>query len=197
VGKYLKLARKAAVTAEEANTAKVVPIATSRTKNMAEADALSPPANELAKESSRSSSHKAATKATEATKGPAGVGVGAHSPRDISDERSPSFAPLTVSEALAEIGGWGTGASRNAELYRRGELSEEKAVEYVTCAILARRGAPFTGWRRHALAVRKALSLCIHELDPKACKVCDGYTRSLIENQGDVARGKAEGGQWK
>src|SRR5829696_4339805 len=123
-----------------------------------------------------------ATKATEATKA-----------RDKSDERSSSFAPLTVSEALAEIGGWGTGASRNAELYRRGELSEEKAVEYVTCAILARRGASFTGWRRYAPAVRKALSLCIHELDPKACKVCSGYARSLIENQRDAARGKVEG----
>ena len=137
-----------------------------------------------------------ATKATEATKGPAGVGVRARSGRDISDERSPSFAPLTVSEALAEIGGWGTGAGRNAELYCRGELSEEKAVEYVTCAILARRGASFRGWKRHAPAVRKALSLCIHELDPKACKVCNGYARRLIENQGDAARGKAEGGQW-
>ena len=137
-----------------------------------------------------------ATKATEATKAPAGVGVGARSARDISDERSSSFASLTVSEALAEIGGWGTGASRNAELYRRGELSEEKAVEYVTCAILARRRASFRGWKRHAPAVRKALSLCIHELDPKVCKVCNGYARSLIENQGDVARGKVEGGQW-
>ena len=57
-----------------------------------------------------------ATKATEATKAPAGVGVGAGSARDKSDERSWSFAPLTVSEALAEIGGWGMGASRNAEL---------------------------------------------------------------------------------
>jgi hypothetical protein len=137
-----------------------------------------------------------ATKATEATKAPAGVGVGAGSARDISDERSSSFAPLTVSEALAEIGDWSTGASRNAELYRRGELSEEKAVEYVTCAILARRRASFRGWKRHAPAVRKALSLCIHELDPKVCKVCNGYARSLIENQGDVARGKVEGGQW-
>jgi hypothetical protein len=136
-----------------------------------------------------------ATKATEATKAPAGVGVGARSGRDKSDERSSSFAPLTVCEALAEIGGWGTGASRNAELYRRGELSEEKAVEYVTCAILARRGASFRGWKRHAPAVRKVLSLCIHELDPKACKVCNGCARSLIENQGDVARGKVEGGQ--
>jgi hypothetical protein len=131
-----------------------------------------------------------ATKATEATKAPAGVGGRAGSARDISDKRSSSFTPLTVSETLAEIGGWGTGASRNAELYRRGELSEEKAVEYVTCAILARRGASFRGWKRHAPAVRKALSLCIHELDPKACKVCNGYVRSLIENQGDEARGK-------
>jgi len=129
-----------------------------------------------------------ATKATEATKAPGGVGVGAGSARDIGDERSWSFAPLTVCEALAEIGGWGTGASRNAELYRRGELSEEKAVEYVTCAILARRGASFKGWKRHAPAVRKALSLCIHELDPKACKVCNGCARSLIESQADTAR---------
>jgi len=131
-----------------------------------------------------------ATKATEATKAPAGVGAGVGSARDKSDERSSSFAPLTVSEALAEIGGWGTGASRNAELYRRGELSEEKAVEYVTCAILARRGASFTGWRRYAPAVRKALSLCIHELDAKACKDCNGYAQSLIENEGDAVRGK-------
>ena len=134
-----------------------------------------------------------ATKATEATKAPVSDVLGY---RDKSDETSPSFTPLTVSEALAEIGGWGTGASRNAELYRCGELSEEKAVEYVTCAILARRGTSFKSWKRHAPAVRKALSLCIHELDPKACKVCNGYVRSLIENQGDAARGKVEGGQW-
>jgi len=139
---------------------------------------------------------RVATKATEATKAPTGVGVGAGSARDISDERSSSFAPLTVSEALAEIGDWSTGASRNAELYRRGELSEEKAVEYVTCAILARRRASFRGWKRHAPAVRKALSLCIHELEPKRCKVCSGYARNLSEHEGDAARGKAEGGQW-
>jgi hypothetical protein len=139
---------------------------------------------------------RVATKATEATKAPAGVGVRAASPRDKSDERSSSFAPLTVSEALGEISGWGTGASRNAELYRRGELSEAKAVEYVTCAILARRGASFAGWRRHAPTVRKALSLCIHDLDPKICKVCSGYARNLIDNQGNAGRGKAEGGRW-
>jgi len=175
VGKYLKLARKAAVTAKEANTAKVVPIETSRRKSMAQAHDLPPAAKEMPKESRRRASHKAATKATEATEAPAGVGVRADSPRDISDERSSSFAPITVSEALAEIDGWGTGASGNAELYRRGELSEEMAVEYVTCAILARRGTSFAGWRRHAPAVRMALSLCIHELDPKTCKVCNGF----------------------
>jgi len=190
VGKYLKLARKASVTAIEANTAKVVPIDTSRPRNMTQTHDLSSPAIEIPKESRPRASHKAATKATEATKAPAGVAVRVDSPRDISDKRSSSFAPLTVSEALAEISGWGTGASRNAELYRRGELSEEKAVEYVTCAILARRGTSFAGWRRYAPAVRKALSLCIHELDPKVCKVCNGYARSLIENQGDAARGK-------
>ena len=193
MGKYLKLARKAAVTAEEANTAKVVPIETSRAKNMAQAPALPPPAKEIPKESRRRASHKAATKATEATKAPVSdVPRG----RDKSDKRAHSFVPLTVSEVLAEINRWGSGSAKNAELYRCGQLSEEKAVEYVTCAILARRGASFAGWRRHAPAVSKALSLCIHELDPKACKVCSGYVRNVIENQGDAARGKAERGQW-
>jgi hypothetical protein len=79
---------------------------------------------------------------------------------------------------------WGSGAGKNAELYRRGELSEEKAVEYVTCAILARRRESFQAWRQHAPAVRKALSLCIHELEPAVCKVCNGYVRRLIETEG-------------
>jgi hypothetical protein len=128
-----------------------------------------------------------ATKATEATKALSESGVPIDQARDKSDrsdQRTPSFAPLTVSEALAEIGRVDTGAGKNAELYRRGELSEERAVEYVTCAILARRGASFEGWRQHAPAVRKALSLCIHELDPKVCKVCNGYVRRLIETGG-------------
>ena len=101
-----------------------------------------------------------------------------------------------MQEALAEINRQGSGPAKNAELYRRGQLSEKKAVEYVTCAILARRGASFAAWRRHAPAVSKALSLCIHELDPKACKICNGCARSLIENQGDVVRARVEGGQW-
>src|SRR5215203_4792231 len=140
-----------------------------------------------------------ATKATKATEAPVLGGVRRGPIRDESDrsdKRSPSFTPLTVSEVLAEIHRWGSGAGKNAELYRHGELSEEKALEYVTCAVLARRGASFTGWRRYAPAVRKALSLCVHELDPKECEVCNGYVRSLIESQGDAARGKAEGGQW-
>ena len=82
---------------------------------------------------------------------------------------------------MAEINRWGSGAGRNAELYRRGELSEERAVEYVTCAILHRRGESFKVWRCHAPAVRKALGLCIHELEPEECKVCNGYVRRLIE----------------
>ena len=195
MGKYLKLARKAAVTAKEANTAEVVSIDTSRPKKMAQAHDLSSPAIEMSKESRRRVSHKAATKATEATKAPVSEVPGHRDKSDRSDKRVAAIA-LTLQEALAEINREGSGPAKNAELYRRGQLSEEKAVEYVTCAILARRGASFTGWRRYAPAVRKALSLCIHELDPKRCKVCSGYARSLIENQGDVARGNVEGGQW-
>jgi hypothetical protein len=118
-----------------------------------------------------------ATKATEATKGPVLTGVRKEASRDESDrsdKRSPSFTPLTVSEVLAEIHRWGSGAGKNAELYRRGELLEEKAVEYVACAILARRRESFEVWRHHAPAVRKALSLCPHELEPDVCKLCKG-----------------------
>lgn len=122
-----------------------------------------------------------ATKATEATKAPEPAVALSGTPRDISDQRVTEFAPLTVLEALSEMNRWGSGAGRNAELYRRGELSEEKAVEYVTCAILHGRGDSFGAWKRHAPAVRKALGFCIHELNPKACKVCNGYVKGLIE----------------
>jgi hypothetical protein len=103
---------------------------------------------------------------------------------DINDQSPPNFTPLTVSEALAGINASGTGAAKNAELYRQGELTEERAVEYVTCAILQRRGESFEPWRHHAPAVRKALSLCIHQLRPEECKVCNGYARKLIEEGG-------------
>ena len=99
----------------------------------------------------------------------------------LTTKAPPTFTPLTVSEVLAEINRWWSGAGKNAELYRRGEFSEEKAIEYVTCAILQRRGESFEVWKHHAPAVRKALSLCIHELPPEACKVCNGHVRRLIE----------------
>ena len=63
-----------------------------------------------------------------------------------------------MQEALAEIKYQDSGPAKNAELYRRGQLSEEKAVEYVTCAILHRRGGDFAGWRAHAPTVRAALT---------------------------------------
>ena len=109
--------------------------------------------------------------ATKATKGFAPPGYREKTSRDKSDrsdQREPSFVPLTVSEVEAEVNRRGSGASKNAELYRHGELSREKAIEYVTCAILHRRGAPFQGWRRHAPAVEAALTLpAVVEMIPK------------------------------
>jgi hypothetical protein len=123
------------------------------------------------------------TKTTDTTKLPVSAPVRKEPPRG---KRVPNFTPLTVSEVLAEINRWGSGAGRNTELYRRGELSEARAVEYVTCAILHRRGESFEVWRHHAPAVRKALALCIHELPPEACKVCNGYVKRLIEEGATV-----------
>lgn len=124
-----------------------------------------------------------ATKATEATKAPTLRVVREETRRDKSDrsDKRVSFTPLTVSEALREINRFGSGAGKNAELYRNGELSEEGAVEYVTCAILQRRGESFEVWKHHAAVVRKALHYCIHELPPDDCKVCNGYVKRLIE----------------
>ncbi len=124
-----------------------------------------------------------ATKATKAPDPTAVLEEAGCDKSDKSDKRPPSFTPLTVSEVLAEIQRWGSGAGKNAELYRRGELSEEKAVEYVTCANLPRQRQSFEVWRHHAPAVRKALGLCIHELEPNVCKVCNGYVRRLIESE--------------
>jgi hypothetical protein len=138
---------------------------------------------------------RVATKATEATKAPMSDVPRSRDKSDRSDKRVAAIA-LTLQEALGEINREGSGPAKNAELYRRGQLSEEKAVKYVTCAILARRGASFGGWRRHAPTVRKALNLCIHEREPKACKVCNGSARNPIENQGKAAKGKVEGGRW-
>jgi hypothetical protein len=98
-----------------------------------------------------------ATKATEATKAPVSEVPGYGDKSDRSDKRVAAIG-LTLQEALAEINHQGSGAAKNAELYRRGQLSEEKAVEYVTCAILRRRGSDFAGWRAHAPTVRAALT---------------------------------------
>lgn len=126
----------------------------------------------------------AATKETKATKAPTTTNVQKNLPcdqSDQSDKRVTNFTPLTVSEALAEINRRGSGAGKNTELYRRGELSEETAVEYVTCSILHIWGESFNVWKRNAPAVRKALALCIHELPPAECNVCNGNAKKLIE----------------
>ena len=157
MGKYLKLARKAAVTAKEGNTGKVVSIDTSRPKSAAQAHTLPPSAKEIPRESRRRARNKAATKATEATKAPVSDVPGYCDKSDRSDKRVAARG-LTLQEVLAEINREGSGPAKNAELYRRGQLSEEKAVEYVTCAILSRRGGEFAGWRAHAPTVRAALT---------------------------------------
>jgi hypothetical protein len=77
---------------------------------------------------------------------------------DISDQSSAPAVSLTVAEVLAEINRPQLGAAKNAELYRRGELSKDKAVEYVACAILHRRGESFQSWRQYAPAVEAALT---------------------------------------
>jgi hypothetical protein len=107
-------------------------------------------------------------------------------PTETTKDPSNSFTPLTVSEVLAEINRRGSGAGKNAELYRRGELTQEKAIEYVTCTLLHRRGESFEVWNHHAPAVRKALSLCIHELEPEKCNVCNAPVRRIIEEGGTV-----------
>jgi hypothetical protein len=137
------------------------------------------PEDEVRSSHSVSSDRSPTTKTTETTKAPDTRPV-----RDTSPKRPPNFTPLTVSEALAGINAPGTGAGKNAELYRRGELYEEKAIEYVTCAILYRRGESFEVWKHHAPAVRKALSLCLHELEPEKCNVCNGHVKRLIEEGG-------------
>jgi hypothetical protein len=125
-----------------------------------------------------------ATKATEAPDAPVVRGKPRRDISDRSDKRPKNFTPLTVSEVLAEVNRRGSGAAKNVELYRNGELSEKLATEYVTCAILYRRGETFDVWRYHAPAVRKALSLCIHELEPEKCNVCNGHVKRLIEEGG-------------
>ncbi len=57
-----------------------------------------------------------------------------------------------------EINRSGSGASKQAELYRRGEIKEEDAIEWVTRAILRQRRMETEGWQRHAPVVEAALT---------------------------------------
>jgi len=82
---------------------------------------------------------------------------------DISDQspvRSERVrrATLTVGEVLEDINRPNTGAAIQAEHYRRGSISKENAVEWVTKAILVRRDLDTAGWERHAPAVEAALT---------------------------------------
>jgi hypothetical protein len=131
VGKYLELARKAAAY-QAVERSQATPGTITRSRGVQE------------------TSDGRATKATEATKAPATT-------RDEFDERR-LVRVLTLREVLSEINHPDSGPAKNAELYRRGELSEEKAVEYVACAILHRRGRSFEGWRVLAPTVRAALT---------------------------------------
>lgn len=84
---------------------------------------------------------------------------------DISDRRSARTervkdqnTPLTVGEAVEEINSPRTGASMQANLFRRGEISGKNAIEWVTKAILFRRGMDTSGWLQHAPSVEAALT---------------------------------------
>jgi hypothetical protein len=91
--------------------------------------------------------------------------------RDISDisdksDRSPlrvergkvQHATLTVGEVVEELNVPNTGAAMQAELYRRHSITKENAIEWITKAILVRRGIDTSGWRGHAPAVESALT---------------------------------------
>jgi hypothetical protein len=77
-------------------------------------------------------------------------------------------ARLSIADVLEEMNRPDTGAAKNAELYRRGEITAENAVEWITKAVLVRRGMDAAGWERHAPAVEAALT---HPLDCD-CEEC-------------------------
>jgi hypothetical protein len=43
-------------------------------------------------------------------------------------------------------------------------------------------------------AVRKALSLCVHDLEPKACKVCNGARGTRSKTKGKQRKGRSKEG---
>ncbi len=65
---------------------------------------------------------------------------------------------LTVAEAQEEIDRSGSGAYKQAELWKAGEITTENAAEWITKAILRRRGMETGDWHRHESAVRAALN---------------------------------------
>jgi hypothetical protein len=73
-----------------------------------------------------------------------------------------------VDEVLKEINHPGSGPAIQAGCYRRGEVTEANAVEWVTKAILVRRGMDTDDWERHTPAVEAALT---HALDCD-CEEC-------------------------
>jgi hypothetical protein len=75
---------------------------------------------------------------------------------------------LTVDLALEEINRAGSGPARQAEAYRRGEITKPEAVEQITKAILQGRRLDATDWLKHAPAVEAALT---HPLDCE-CAQC-------------------------
>jgi AAA domain len=75
---------------------------------------------------------------------------------------------LTVDLALEEINRTGSGPARQAEAYRRGEITKPEAVEQITKAILQGRRLDATDWLKHAPAVEAALT---HPLDCE-CAQC-------------------------
>jgi hypothetical protein len=84
---------------------------------------------------------------------------------DISD-RSPArlgsgpvqHATFTVGEVVEEISNPRTGAAIQAKHYRRRSITKENAIEWITKAMLVRRGKDTSDWRRHAPAVEGALT---------------------------------------
>jgi hypothetical protein len=84
---------------------------------------------------------------------------------DISDRSAARLdrgtvrhATFTVGEVVEELNVPNTGAAMQAELYRRGSIKKENAIEWITKAILVRRGIDTSGWRGHAPAVESALT---------------------------------------
>jgi hypothetical protein len=65
---------------------------------------------------------------------------------------------FTIGEIVEEISSPNTGAAMQADLYRRGAITKETAIEWITKAIRVRRGTDASGWRQHAPAVEAALT---------------------------------------